>query len=89
MGLNSQIMVDNIKRNKKRLDAQAIVDKIETVSSTDLTDVKGIGQSTAEILYTIGIKSQKDLKKSNIEDIEKVIDNPISIGWLKRWFANL
>jgi len=40
MGLNSQIMIDNIRRNKQRLDAQAIVDKEEEIKTTDLTELK-------------------------------------------------
>ena len=87
MGLNSQIMIDNIRRNKQRLDAQAIVDKEEEIKTTDLTELKWIGEKAADTLYSLWYKNIKQLKEMDEETLtanEKNL-NPISYMALKKW----
>ncbi len=90
MWLNSQLFVDNIKKNKQRMEAMKIADRVETIEGkSDLSHIKWVGDSTATKLFNAWIKTQKHLAKAGEEKMEEIITNEISIGALKRWFKEL
>jgi len=67
--------------NKLNLPREAInVESFRSdVSTSNLWEIKGIGEATKTRLMEAGITSKEELKEKTEEEIKKIITNPLSL----------
>ncbi len=74
--------IAHIQRAKEALSKIKETKEIKAVkgnmSSSDLHKVKWIGPATVAYLYELGITDQNKLKTKTVEEIETIIDNPLT-----------
>ncbi len=59
--------------------------KLNTMWTTDLKDIKGIGEDTISKLIDNGISSIEELKSTDIEKLKLIPINPISKNILTKY----
>lgn len=65
--------------SRKKSNINNIRNKISSLSGTDLTEVKWIGESTAEKLLELWYNNKEELRKADIEELSKKLKNPIAL----------
>ncbi len=79
MGYFEQLIQQNvIELEKKKLAMGWVAKSIEELKICDLNDVKGLGALSIEKLKEAWITT-KEMLKSNIEEVRKVISSPITL----------
>lgn len=89
MWINNQLMIDNKIKAKKAYDAMQIESKLEKVEDSNLLEIPWIWKSTANKLFSAGIKSERQLVKKWLDEVLKIVDNPLSIISIEKYFKSL